>query len=123
MQIIRLPAYDVKERPFIVIWETTQACDLACRHCRAHAQPAHDPAALSFDEGCALIRQVEDLGLPRPLFILTGGDPFKRTDIFDLVSYAAGRGLPVAVSPSGTPLLERGQPARAPRTGDEGDLA
>ena len=105
MQLIRQPAYDVKNRPFLVIWETTQACDLACRHCRAEARPEHDPLALSFEEGCGLIRQVEELGMPRPLFILTGGDPFKRADIFDLVSYAAGLGLPVAVSPSGTPLL------------------
>ncbi len=105
MPLIRQPAYDVKERPFLVIWETTQACDLACRHCRAQAQPEHDPAALTFAEGCALIDQVEALGTPRPLFILTGGDPFKRADIFELTSYTAGRGLPVAVSPSATPLL------------------
>lgn len=105
MQLIRQPAYDLKERPFLVIWETTQACDLACRHCRAEASPEHDPLALSFEEGCALVDQVESFGRPRPLFILTGGDPFKRADIFDLVSYATGRGLPVAVSPSGTPLL------------------
>jgi AdoMet-dependent heme synthase len=105
MHLIRQPAYDVKDRPFLVIWETTQACDLACRHCRALAHPEHDPSAMSFEDGCRLIDQVEALGTPRPLFILTGGDPFKRADIFDLVKYAADRGLPVAVSPSATPLL------------------
>jgi len=25
---------DFDERPFIAIWEVTQACDLACVHCR-----------------------------------------------------------------------------------------
>jgi radical SAM protein len=105
MTLIRQPAYDLKERPFLVIWETTQACDLACRHCRAKAHPEHDPESMSFEEGCALIDQVESFGMPRPLFILTGGDPFKRPDIFELVRYASKRGLPVAVSPSGTPLL------------------
>jgi radical SAM protein len=105
MQLIRQPSYDLNQRPFLVIWETTQACDLACRHCRAEARPEQDPDALSYAEGCTLIHQVEDLGMPRPMFILTGGDPFKRPDIFDLVSYASGLGLPVAVSPSGTPLL------------------
>ena len=111
--LIRQPAYDVNGRPFLVIWETTQACDLSCVHCRAQAQPEHDPLALSFQDGCRLIDQVADLGLPHPLFILTGGDPFKRADIFDLVGYAAGRGLPVAVSPSGTPLLTPANPAAA----------
>jgi AdoMet-dependent heme synthase len=105
MKLIRQPAYDLSQRPFMVIWETTQACDLACKHCRAESQPEHHPGALSFTEGKNLVDQVIDLGKPHPLFILTGGDPFKRADIFDLTAYAAGRGLPVALSPSGTPLL------------------
>jgi radical SAM protein len=105
MKLIRQPASDRSQRPFMVIWETTQACDLACRHCRAESQPHHHPNALSFEEGKLLIDQVVDLGDPHPLFILTGGDPFKREDIFDLTACAAERGLPVALSPSGTPLL------------------
>ena len=117
MRLIRQPAYDLQERPFLVIWETTQACDLACRHCRAEAKPEHDPLTLSFDEGCALIDQVERFGRPRPLFILTGGDPFKRADIFDLVSYATEQGLPVAISPSGTPLLTPANLQRLKETG------
>lgn len=44
-------------------------------------------------------------GAPHPLFVLTGGDPFKRADIFDLVSYAARLGIPAVDSASGTPLL------------------
>ncbi len=105
MQLIRQPAYDVNSRPFLVIWETTQACDIACRHCRAEAKPEHDPLAMSFEEGCGLIKQVEQLGKPNPLFVLTGGDPFKRKDIFDLAGYANQLGLMPAVSPSATPLL------------------
>ncbi len=105
--VIRVPAYDLNKRPFLVIWETTRACDLACRHCRAESSPLHDPNALDFDAACNLIDQVGDFGSPRPLFIMTGGDPFKRRDIFDLVSYSSRVGLPAALSPSGTPLLTR----------------
>lgn len=89
----------------MVIWETTQACDLACKHCRAESQPGHHPDALTTAEGKQLIDQVVDLGMPHPLFIMTGGDPFKRADIFELTRYASQQGLPVALSPSGTPLL------------------
>ena len=37
------------ESPFLAIWEITQSCDLACKHCRAAAQPScqekgEDPA-------------------------------------------------------------------------------
>jgi len=105
MNLIRQPVYDLSERPFLVIWETTQACDLACRHCRAEAQPEHDPLILSTEEAKRLLDQVESFGRPRPIFIFTGGDPFKRADLFDLVRYTAEIGLPPAVSPSGTPLL------------------
>lgn len=105
MPLIRQPSYDLNARPFMVIWETTQACDLACRHCRAEARPEHDPLSLSLADARDLIDQIVGFGMPRPLLILTGGDPFKRADLFDLVAYASERGLPVAVSPSGTPLL------------------
>jgi radical SAM protein len=105
MQLIRQPKYDLKQRPFMVIWETTQACDLACKHCRAESQKDHNPFSLSFHEGKDLVDQILAFGEPRPLFIMTGGDPFKREDIFDLASYASEKGLPVALSPSGTPLL------------------
>lgn len=102
---IRQPRFETNERPFMIIWETTQACDLACRHCRAQAQPLSDPNELSSDEAKKLIDQIESFGKPRPLFIFTGGDPFKRRDLFELVRYASELELPVGVSPSGTPLL------------------
>lgn len=105
--LIRQPAYDVNERPFMVIWETTNACDLSCRHCRAEAIAQNDPLGLSTAEGKMLLDQIEQFGKPRPLVILTGGDPFKRADIFELVAYGTEIGLPIAVSPSGTPLLTR----------------
>jgi AdoMet-dependent heme synthase len=107
MQLIRQPASDRNERPFIVIWETTQACDLACKHCRAEASTSHHPNMLTLDQGRILIDQVAAFGQPHPLFVLTGGDPFKRDDIFELIQYASKQGLPVALSPSGTPLLNR----------------
>src|ERR1035441_3621716 len=64
---------DFNERPFIAIWEVTQACDLACVHCRASAQPDRHPMELSTDEGKQLIDQIAALRVP--VFVLTGGDP------------------------------------------------
>lgn len=93
------------ERPFVAIWEVTQACDLACVHCRASAQPLRSSLELSTLEGEALIRQVRELGVP--VFVLTGGDPLKRPDIFHLVEYGVGLGVRVSLTPSATPLLTR----------------
>ncbi len=102
---IRHPHYDLTNRPFLVIWEITQACDLACLHCRASAQPNRHPKELTTEQGFDLIDQVANFGRPRPLLVLSGGDPFKREDLFDLVRHAADLSLPVSVSPSATPLL------------------
>ncbi|MFQ5718731.1 MAG: TIGR04053 family radical SAM/SPASM domain-containing protein [Acidobacteriota bacterium] len=105
--LVRRQHSDRSERPFMIIWETTRACDLACRHCRAEAQPETAPGVLDHEEGRRLLEAARRFGRPAPLFIFTGGDPFKRADIFDLVRHAAAIGLAPAVSPSGTPLLTR----------------
>lgn len=105
MRQIRAPRHDSADRPFIVIWEATRACPLACRHCRAEARPDRDPGELDAAEARDLMAQVAEFGTPPPMFVITGGDPFQRPDLFDLVRHGTGLGLPVAVSPSGTPTL------------------
>jgi AdoMet-dependent heme synthase len=90
------------EAPFIVIWETTRACALACVHCRAEALPHRDPAELTTEEGRRLIDRVAAFGDPPPILVLTGGDPFRRPDLEHLVAYGSQRGVSVSVTPSGT---------------------
>lgn len=104
---VRSPRYDVSDRPFIVIWESTRACPLACRHCRAEAQPLRAPDELDTAEAFTLMEQVASFGKPAPLFVITGGDPFSRPDLVELVEHGTALGLHVAVSPSGTPTLTR----------------
>lgn len=93
------------DRPLLVFWEMTKACDLACFHCRACAQPEPSADELSSAEGRALIDELAAIGRPRPILILTGGDCLKRHDIIELVAYAAERSVPVALAPSVTPQL------------------
>ena len=98
---------DFNQRPFTVVWETTRACDLACVHCRAEANPQRSAAELNFAEAQQLVHDVKSFGQPYPIFILTGGDPAKRSDIFEIISYARAQGLRVAMTPSATPLVTR----------------
>lgn len=90
------------DRPFIVIWEVTRACALACVHCRAAAIPRRDPDELTTDEGKALLERVAAFGSPLPLMVLTGGDPLRRPDLASLVERGARLGLSVSLTPSGT---------------------
>ena len=78
------------ERPLVAIWEVTQACDLSCFHCRACAQPLRDLRELTTAEGKRLIDDIAELKVP--IFVLTGGDPLKRHDIYELVEHAAQKG-------------------------------
>jgi radical SAM protein len=91
-----------EQAPFIVIWETTRACALACVHCRAEALPHRDPGELTTEEGHRLIDRVAAFGTPSPILVLTGGDPFRRPDLEHLVAYGTRRGVSVSVTPSGT---------------------
>jgi radical SAM protein with 4Fe4S-binding SPASM domain len=89
--------------PRIVIWEVTRACALACRHCRAEAMPHRNPNELTTAEAFDLIDAVAEFD--HPIFILTGGDPFMRDDLNEIVRYAVGRGLRTVVSPCATGRL------------------
>ena len=101
----QINAINFNERPFIAIWEVTQACDLACVHCRASARPDRNPLELSTDEGKHLIDRIAALKVP--VFVLTGGDPIKRPDLFELIGHARSVGVRVSLTPSATPLLTK----------------
>lgn len=108
-------ATDFDERPYIVIWEMTQACDLACVHCRACAQPERNPFELSTEEGKRLIDEIAEMEVP--VFVLTGGDPIKRPDLFELIEHANEVGVRVSLTPSATPLLTREMVHRLKQSG------
>ncbi len=98
------PAIDTEERPFVLIWELTQACDLSCDHCRADAQPAAHPHELTTAEGKKLLEEMRAFGDDQ-LVVFSGGDPLKRPDLVELVSYGTDIGLNVTLTPSGTVSL------------------
>jgi hypothetical protein len=98
-------AIDFDRTPFVAIRETTRACDLACRHCRAEAIPTGDPAELTTEEGFALLDELHAMGTP--ICVLSGGDPAKRPDLIKLVRHGARTGMQIATIPAATPLLDR----------------
>ncbi|MGA3059370.1 MAG: radical SAM protein [Candidatus Bathyarchaeia archaeon] len=88
--------------PQVVAWESTRACIFACVHCRAEAQKDPDPKQLTTREALNLVDQIAELC--KPVFIISGGDPLQRRDIFEIASYASSLGLRVVMSPSGSNL-------------------
>ena len=98
---------DFDRAPFLVVWEVTRACALACVHCRADSIARRDPGELSTIEGFRLIDEIRSFGDRPPLLVLTGGDPMRRSDLAELVGYASRAGLSVALTPSGTAAATR----------------
>ena len=96
--------------PMIIYWELTNACGLACRHCRATAMPLPAPGELTTEQAIAVLDDILGFskpGEPLPHLVMTGGDPLKRADLPELVAAATARGLGVSLAPAVTPLLTR----------------
>lgn len=93
--------------PRVIAWESTRACNLACRHCRASAQLEPAPDQLTTSEVKELIDEISAMYHTRsapwkPIFIISGGEPLMRDDVFEIASHATDQGLRPAISPNGT---------------------
>ncbi len=108
---------DLDSRPILAFWETTRACALACRHCRASAIQEPLPGQLSTDEAGRLLEDLAAFGRPRPVLVATGGDVLCREDLEELVARAALLKMPFALAPSVTPLLTEQRMALLSRLG------
>ncbi|MFW6318219.1 MAG: radical SAM protein, partial [Halorubrum sp.] len=95
---------DTDRRPLVLVWEVTQACGLACRHCRADAKPRRHPDELTTAEGKRLLEDAAAFG-DGQLVVLSGGDPLARDDLTELVAHGDDRGLRMTITPSGTRSL------------------
>jgi len=107
---------DFDHSPLMFYYETTLACDLVCKHCRAEAQPAPHPEELRTEEAVALVEQVATFPR-RPTMVFTGGDPLKRPDLFELLAHARYCGIEPVLTPSATPLATRQAFVRAKAAG------
>ena len=100
-------------RPYVVSWNLTYRCNLACEHCYldAGAKPAvgtenfADRSELGTEECYQVIDEIAAFA-PECLTILTGGEPLLRRDILDIVARAAERGLWVVVGTNGVRVTE-----------------
>lgn len=101
--------------PFIVFWEVTRACHLACLHCRAVAHRKRDPRELATGEGINLLEEIASL--QRPLLVITGGDPMMRPDLFEFIKRGTEFGLRVSLAPSATRLVTVERLEKAKRAG------
>jgi 7,8-dihydro-6-hydroxymethylpterin dimethyltransferase len=71
------------------LWiHTNNSCNLTCSHCLVNSSPGEDNG-LSTETIKRVIDEAVILGTSR--FYFTGGEPFMRKDIFDLIDYVCNR--------------------------------
>ncbi|MBI3969941.1 MAG: radical SAM protein [Chloroflexi bacterium] len=93
-------------RSYVVSWNLTYRCNLACAHCYLDAGGVRNSERGGELSTAACFRTVEQIHevTPGALLILSGGEPLLRPDLFDIAAYAAARGLVVVLGTNGTLL-------------------
>lgn len=100
-------------RPYVISWNLTYRCNLACEHCyldaggtpQVVAESFADRSELGTEECFQVIDQIAAFA-PECLTILTGGEPLLRRDVLDIVRRASERGLWVVVGTNGVRITE-----------------
>jgi radical SAM protein with 4Fe4S-binding SPASM domain len=90
--------------PMIVVWNITQACNLACSHCYQNARRKL-PDELTQDEQIDLVDQLADAYVSMLAF--AGGEPLMSESFWRTCRHAVERGLHVTVATNGTLLTPR----------------
>lgn len=101
------------DRPYVISWNLTYRCNLACEHCYLDAgttplvgtQNFADRSELGTEECFRVIDEIAAFA-PECLTILTGGEPLLRRDILEIIRRAAERGLWVVVGTNGVSITE-----------------
>jgi radical SAM protein with 4Fe4S-binding SPASM domain len=101
------------DRPYVVSWNLTYRCNLACEHCYLDAGGAPQVGTENFADRSELgteecFKVIDDIAnfAPECVTILTGGEPLLRRDILDIVRRASDRGLWVVVGTNGVRITE-----------------
>jgi AdoMet-dependent heme synthase len=99
-------------RPYVVSWNLTYRCNLACEHCYLDAGPAKvsspefaDRSELSTEQCFRVVDEIAAFA-PESVTILTGGEPLLRRDIVEIVRYGVARGLWIVVGTNGVKITE-----------------
>jgi len=91
----------------LVFWETTEACNLECVHCRRSGVSREvSRKDLSTQEAFRLIEGLARDFDPPPVLVLSGGEPMVRPDLFEMMRFAVEKHLRVALATNGTLITE-----------------
>lgn len=83
----------------IISWNTTNKCNMACKHCYRDAGTEFKEE-LNTTEAKKLIEEIAEAGFK--IMIFSGGEPLMRSDLFELVEHAVKLKLRPVLGSNGT---------------------
>lgn len=86
--------------PKWIAWESTPRCNLSCIHCRSSSTLNTRRSEFSEEEAKNLIDDIREHF--NPTFVLTGGEPLLRGDIFEIAEHGRKKGMRVCIATNGT---------------------
>jgi radical SAM protein with 4Fe4S-binding SPASM domain len=89
--------------PFLVVWNVTKRCNLACKHCY---EDAHVPAPdeLTPEQALLAVDKMADAGVA--YIAISGGEPLTRPDFFNIAKRIKEREMAFSIATNGTLLTK-----------------
>ena len=87
-----------------VIWEVTKYCNYKCKHCCASADLIDTKDELTTKQSNNILKQLKDFGVEEIYF--SGGEPFSRKDILDILRTARQYDITCNISTNGSFLTD-----------------
>ena len=88
-----------------VIWEVTKYCNYKCKHCCASADLIDTKDELTTIQSKNILKQLKDFGVEEIYF--SGGEPFSRKDILDILRTAREYDITCNISTNGSFLTDK----------------
>ena len=86
------------------IWEVTKYCNYKCKHCCASADLIDTKDELTTKQSKNILKQLKDFGVEEIYF--SGGEPFSRKDILDILRTARQYDITCNISTNGSFLTD-----------------
>ena len=91
----------------LLFWESTIKCNLTCAHCRRVEGDEAVETDMTTAQAKGMVDQLAEVGAMQgfmPILVFSGGEPLCRDDIFEIIEYARGKGLILALASNGTTI-------------------
>ncbi|MBM4387153.1 MAG: radical SAM protein, partial [Deltaproteobacteria bacterium] len=92
----------LSEKDFLpkwIAWESTRVCNLSCVHCRCSSDLDAERGVFTTKAAFMMIDDISEIY--KPVFVISGGEPLMREDVFDIAAYSTGKGFRTCMATNG----------------------